>query len=193
MSRVQLVTPEQAPLAVRGYFAVGSPGVIGAALANVPELMEAAMPLISRALSPLSLGARLKEIVIVRTSALQACRYCTLTHAAIALRSDLSVDEVRVLRDSAPGEATRTFHDPAEAALLTWTDVVACGPEPVTDALHGSLAGHFSDAQIVELTMALTVTLLLNRFCTALDLPVSEGSIATLRDAGLLDEDLAFA
>lgn len=187
MSRITPVTAEQAPLAVRAYFAKGSPGPIGASLAQVPELMEAAMPLISRGLAPGAIGARMKELVIVRTSALQRCVYCTQTHAAIALGAAVTPEEIQVLQDAAPGQASGAFEDVREAALLDWTDIVALGPAPVTHGDHEALATHFSEPEIVELAVALTVTLMLNRFCTALALPVSAGSLRKLADAGLLE------
>lgn len=143
------------------------------------------MPLIGRGLAPGLIGARLKELVIVRTSALQACTYCTQTHAAIALGADVTPDEIRVLEDAPAGAASAAFSDPREAAALDWTDVVALGPSPVTDADHTALAAHFSEPQIVELAVALTVTLMLNRYCTALGLPVSQGSLRKLAAAGL--------
>lgn len=187
MSRVTLISGEQVPLLARPFYAAGYPGPIGASLAQVPELMQAAMPLISRGLAPGLVGPRLKELLIVRGSALQGCRYCTLTHSAVALRSGVMPEEVRTLRTAPRGEAAASFDDPREASLLAWTDAVALGPQPVTDDVFAAVAEHFSEPEIVEVTMAIGTTILLNRYCTALALPVSASSLSALGEHGLAD------
>ena len=61
---VALVEADQAPLLARPYFAAGDPGPIIAALAQVPEMLEATAPFLGRVLGPSCLPARTKEIVI---------------------------------------------------------------------------------------------------------------------------------
>ncbi len=105
-----LVGPDQAPLLARPYYAGGDPGPIVAALAQVPEPLETAMPFLGAALGPSGIDWRTKEIVIVRTSALAGCRYCVQAHTVVALDAGLSRDEVRALRtDIAVADA---FSDP---------------------------------------------------------------------------------
>nr|MBA3523282.1 hypothetical protein [Geodermatophilaceae bacterium] len=70
MSRVRLLDAAAAPLTARRYYQDGDPGPLGAALATVPELLEAALPFLSTVLGASSLDVRTKEIVIVSTSAL---------------------------------------------------------------------------------------------------------------------------
>ena len=69
MAAVELVTAERAPLLARPYYERGDPGPIAAALANVPELMEVALPFIDTVYGPTSLPPRMKEIVILAVSA----------------------------------------------------------------------------------------------------------------------------
>jgi AhpD family alkylhydroperoxidase len=157
VSGVQLVPAAQAPLLARPYYARGDPGAIVAALAHVPEVLEVAMPFIDTVLGPSSLDARTKEIVILRTSARLGCRFCVQTHTLAALKAGLSSDEVRALRGAAP--LTPAFRDPGELALLDWVDAVALG-----------LVG---------------ATVMLNRFCTALELPTAPGVVARLAAEGL--------
>lgn len=185
MSMVEQISEEQAPLPVRDYYANGSPGPIGETLAHVPELMEVAMPFIG-----VSLGAsgiadfRTKELAIVRASALQSCRYCTLTHMAIALDAQVTPEELVVLRDAAAGAASPSF-DEQEAALLDWTDAMALGAGDIPETIAARFREHFTEPQIVELSMTIGCTLMLNRYCTALQLPVSPANLAKLAEAGL--------
>jgi AhpD family alkylhydroperoxidase len=179
---VQLIQAEQAPLLARPYYANGNPGPIVAALAHVPELLEVTMPFLDAALGPSAVDVRTKELVILRTSAVMGCRYCTQTHTVVARNSGLSVEEVAALRGHRPLEAA--FTDPRELALLRWVEVVAGGRGPVPEATRTALQRHFGDPEVVELTLLVGATLLLNRFCTALELPTSPKVLRRLAAEG---------
>lgn len=178
---VRLVEGEQAPLLARPFYANGNPGPIVAALAHVPELLEVTMPFLDAALGPSAVDARTKELVILRTSAVMGCRYCTQTHTVVARKTGLSVEEAAALRGEAPLEAA--FTDPGELALLGWVEVVA-GPGPVPQAARQAARAHLGEADLVELTLLVGATLLLNRFCTALELPTSPKVLGRLAEEG---------
>ena len=173
---------DQAPLLARPYFASGDPGPIVAALAQVPELLEVAMPFLGTALGPSGIDRRTKEIVIVRVSALAGCRYCVQAHTVVALDAGLSRDQVTALRAETPVEDS--FTDARELALIAWADLVA-GPGPVSDAARAAVRAHFADHEVVELTALAGTTLLLNRFATALALPTAAETLDRLRTEGL--------
>ncbi len=188
--RVALITADQAPLTAARHWDRGDPGPIVAALAQVPELLETALPFIGQALNGSIADRRTAELVIVRSSALLGCSYCILTHGAIALDADVSADEVRALCDPAPA-AGETFSDERERALLAWVDEVAAGRGDVPDQVARDLAAHVDDALLVELTAMVGCTIFLNRFCTTLRLPVSEATLARLARAGVDPTELA--
>jgi len=179
---VALVEADQAPLLARPYFADGDPGPIVAALAQVPEMLEATAPFLGRVLGPSCIPARLKEIVILRTSARASCRYCIAAHTVVARDVGLSVAEVRALRGEI--ETPATFADPTERAVIDWCDALV-GTGPVGEEVKAALRGAFADHEVVELTLLGATTLLLNRFCTALDLPTSPEVAARLVAEGL--------
>jgi AhpD family alkylhydroperoxidase len=182
MTGVWLIPAEQAPLLARPFYANGDPGPIVAALAHVPELLEVTVPFLDAALGPSAVDARTKELVILRTSAVMGCRYCTQAHTVVARNTGLSVQEVAALRGEQPLEAA--FTDPRELALLRWVDVVAAGPGPVPEAARREAGAHLDEADLVELTLLVGATLLLNRFCTALDLPTSPKVLRQLAAEG---------
>jgi AhpD family alkylhydroperoxidase len=153
-----------------------------AALAHVPELLEVTMPFLDAALGPSAVDARTKELVILRTSVMLGCRYCTQTHTVVARNAGLSVEEVAALRGEAPMEAA--FTDPRELVLLRWVDVVAAGPGPVPEAARGAVRAQLEDPELVELTLLVGATLLLNRLCTALDLPTPPKVLGRLATEG---------
>lgn len=180
---IALVDANQAPLLARPFYRQGDPGPIVAALAHVPELLEVAMPFIATALGPTAIPWRTKEIVILRTSSQLNCRYCVQSHTVVALDAGLSRAEVNILRSSEPPE--RVFVDAAERALIAWIDELARGKGVVAESHRSELRTHYEDAEVVELTLVVGVTMMLNRFCTGLELPTSPGVLARLTEEGL--------
>jgi len=185
MAGVDLIEAAQAPLLARRYYAHGDPGPIVAALAHVPEVLEVALPFIGTVLGPSAIGARAKELVILRTSALLECRYCVQAHTVVARDAGLSRAEVRALR-GARAAWVAVFPDPSERALLAWVDAVALGPGPVPAAARAALRAEYADPEVVELTLLVGATVMLNRFCTTLELPTSPQVLARLAEEDLL-------
>ncbi|HEX3393381.1 MAG TPA: carboxymuconolactone decarboxylase family protein [Acidimicrobiales bacterium] len=179
---VALIGADQAPLLARPYFAGGEPGPIAAALAQVPELLEVAMPFLGAVLGPSAVGLRTKEMVILRTSARASCRYCIDSHTVVARDAGLSLTEVRALRGEL--DATAVFVDAGDRAVIGWCDALV-GTGPVAAEAKATLLASFADHEVVELTLLATTTLLLNRFCTSLDLPSSPEVVDRLAAEGL--------
>lgn len=189
--RIALITADRAPLTAARHWGHGKdPGPIVAALAHVPELLDAALPFIGQALGGSIADRRTAELVIVRASAMLGCSYCTLTHGAVALDADVDPDEVRALCDPA-AVACDAFADERERVLLAWVDEAAAGRGDVPEEVSRDLAAHVDDALLVELTAMVGCTIFLNRFCTALRLPASDATLARLIAAGIDPEELA--
>jgi AhpD family alkylhydroperoxidase len=183
MSAIDLMDAAQAPLLVRTFYEDGDPGPMVAALAHVPELCELALPFIGAALGPSAVPFRLKEVAVLRTSARMQCRYCTDAHSVVAVDSGLTLDEVRALRGEL--DVDEVFSDEAELAMLDWIDALAGTPGPLDPALCRALRTRFADHTIVELTVTVATTILLNRLATGLELPTSHETAVRLVELGL--------
>lgn len=118
--------------------------------------------------------------MILRTSAVLQCRYCVDSHSVVALDTGVVHGEVVSLRNVEPAW-NETFADPREVALLQWVDAVADGRGPVADEFFARVKAEFADHEVVELTLLIAATLMLNRFCTALDLPTAPEVVDRLR------------
>ena len=149
----------------RQYFERGDPGPIAAALAQVPELLGPGMGFIAAVYGPGSLPARKREIVILRTSARHGCRYCVAVHMRAAARAGLTSAEVDDLRGA--GEPACDWSD-SDRALIEFSDRMSGNPAYAVD----SLEAHFREHEIVELVTLAAATIFLNRFSTALALPL---------------------
>lgn len=184
MALVDLIEDaSSSPLLLRDLYAGGDPGPIVGALAQVPELCEVALPFIGAALGPSHVSFRLKEIAILRTSANLSCKYCVDAHTVVAFESGLTNREVLALRECPT--AWEVFDDIVEQALIRWIDALtAAGGGPVPTAVANDAKTLLGDHRLVELTVTVGVTMLLNRFATGLSLPTSSETVAKLADHG---------
>jgi AhpD family alkylhydroperoxidase len=179
VSRVDLLDAAGAPLGAAAYYASdGSASPIVRALAQVPELLEVTGPFVSRVFGPTSIDPRTKELVVLRVSARNGCRYCVETHTVAAWDAGLSVEETGALC----GDGDNL--DEPDRALVRWCDAVA-DRGPVPDEVAEKMRRRLPEHQIVELTLLAASTVMLNRFCTALELPTSAATLDRLHEAGL--------
>lgn len=178
MANVELIPTEQAPLLARPYYGDGEPSPLIAAWAHVPEFLATAMPFISAVSGPSSLPERLKELVVLRASVRNRCRYCVQTHTVVAWDCGLTDGEVSALREE--GEMPATF-DARERAVIDFTDALC--DRPAEAVAH--LRPHFTDHEVVELVTVGAETIMLNRFATALALPASTENVRRLREKGI--------
>lgn len=172
---------------MKPYYGGGDPGPILATMANVPELAEVAMPFLGAALGASAVDFRTKEIVIVRTSALLGCRYCIDSHTTVALDAGLSHDEVTALRDADAVPPHSVFIHAKERALIGWIDAVAGGRGALPEPVNVAVKAHFVDHEIVEITVLIGATMLLNRYATSLQLSVGAATTERLVAEGFAE------
>jgi AhpD family alkylhydroperoxidase len=182
---VPLIGPADAPLLVRDLYAGGDPGPIVAALAHVPELCEMTLPFVGAALGPSAVSLRDKEIAVLRTSANLGCTYCVNAHTVVAADSGLSHDEVRALRSEA--RVDHAFPDASDRALIDWIDALTAGPGPVDTEVAASARAALGDHRLVELTVTVGATWMLNRLATGLRLPTAAETFLKLRELGFAE------
>ena len=73
-----------------------------------------------------------------------------------------------------------------ERALLAWVDAVAGGRGARRRrGRRARCEEHYSEPEVVELTLLCAATVMLNRYCTALELPTSPATLQRLAAEGL--------
>ena len=168
MSRVRLLERDEAPLLARAiYSAEGSASPLKRSLANAPDLLETLLPFLGQIYGEGSVDLATKELVVVRASQLNACRYCLAAHRPLALEAGVPVDHVEAICDVLPLD---TLPD-RERAIVEWTDRYTLAPETITDELVARVLDHVRDDQLIELAILIGATQLLNHYCTAFDIP----------------------
>jgi uncharacterized peroxidase-related enzyme len=129
--------------------------------------METLMPFLGAIYGESSLDVGTKELVILRVSQLNGCRYCLAAHRRAALDAGIPPDRVEALC----GERSLAELPERERAIVDWADVVTLAAHEVTDELAARLLDHLREDQLVELTLVAGVTTMLNQYCTALGIP----------------------
>jgi AhpD family alkylhydroperoxidase len=129
--------------------------------------METLMPFLGAIMSESSLDLATKELVIVRVSQLNGCRYCLAAHRPAALDAGLPPEHVDAI-----SEAVALDVLPArERAIVDWVDQVTRDASGATDELVARTLEHVRHDQLVELTVLAGAITMLNQYCTALDIP----------------------
>jgi AhpD family alkylhydroperoxidase len=106
------------------------------------------------------LDSRLRDLVFLRVSQINGCAFCLDVHGMEALQAGESARRLNAL---ALWHETPLFSD-AERAALAWAErVTRLGDRGPSDEAFQSLRTHFSDKQIVTLTLAIAMTNALTR------------------------------
>ena len=118
------------------------------------------------------LEATLQEFVRLLASEMNGCEYCIHLHTAQLKKHNETEDRIAGVM----GWRTSDIYTQRERAALAWTEAVTNiqqGHAP--DAVYSELKAHFSDAEIVNLTLTITNINAWNRLQIALGEPVPRG------------------
>ena len=111
------------------------------------------------------LGKALFELINMRVSQINGCAYCMERHAK-ALRSEKETEE-RI--DTLAGWRLSPHLTDRERAALAWADAVTIITEnQAPDELFLTLKQHFSDVEISDLILAISILNVLNRLATSM-------------------------
>ena len=102
---------------------------------------------------------RLYELLYIRVSMLNGCRYCLQHHLANSMKVGLTEKDWQGLK--APESAEFT---PAEKAALAFAEKLTRTPGEITDVDFEKLKKHYSDGEIVEIDITIALANLTNRF-----------------------------
>jgi AhpD family alkylhydroperoxidase len=106
----------------------------------------------------------LLQLVVLRASQINHCAFCIDMHTK-DLRA-MGETEQRLYLLSAWREAP--FYSPRERAALAWTEAVtSLSPDYVSDAVYEEARKEFSEAELVNLTLAITAINSWNRLSVA--------------------------
>ncbi len=111
----------------------------------------------------------LLELVKMRASQLNGCAYCLDMHSKDARAAGETEQRLYVL----PAWREAPFYTPRERAALAWTEALTLiSATDITDELYAGTREHFSEKELVDLTMAVITINGWNRLAIAFRSPV---------------------
>lgn len=106
----------------------------------------------------------LLELVRLRASQINRCGYCLDMHSKDARAAGESEQRLYVL----PAWREAPFYTERERAALEWTEALTLvSQEGVSDELYERVRQHFSEKELVDLTLAITTINTWNRLAIA--------------------------
>jgi AhpD family alkylhydroperoxidase len=130
---------------------------------KAPELMKAVYGL-NNAVNASGLEKSLLHLIKLRASQINGCSFCVDMHSREAREDGES--EQRVFLVSAWKESP--LYSERERAAFAWTEAVTkISDAGVPDALYEKALKHFSDEELVKLTVAVGMINVWNRLCAS--------------------------
>jgi uncharacterized peroxidase-related enzyme len=166
MGRISLIESDQASPEVKEIYEKtlrGKPGNAQKALAHRPEMLKNFLGFYASV--GRSLDRKLYELIYIRVSMINGCRYCLQHHIASSKRVGLTAEDWNALKQADYSRVTEK-----DRAALTYAEKLTRTPHEITDADVASLKKHFSDAEVVDLHLLVGLANLTNRFTDPLGL-----------------------
>lgn len=153
--------------------------------AHRPPALRYIMGLLLELAEEQVLAKRHLEIALVTVSKLNECRYCVAHHTPRLIEQGLSPESVvNVLEPEVPG------FDEVDTLVRDYAVEVTSNFQYIRDDMFERLKRHFTEEQIVELTLRTALCGFFNRFNDALQIGMEEGVIADMLAHGASEDVL---
>jgi uncharacterized peroxidase-related enzyme len=166
MARISLIAPESAPPEVQEIYEKalrGKPGNAQKALAHRPEMLKNFLSFYASV--GRSLERKLYELIYLRVSMINQCRYCLQHHVASSRRVGLTAEDWAALK-----AGDYSHYTDKEQSALAYVEKLTRSPHEISDADFAELKKHFSEPEIVDIHLLTGLANLTNRFTDALGL-----------------------
>tara|TARA_B000000609_G_C24151692_1_gene337759 strand:+ start:438 stop:1088 length:651 start_codon:yes stop_codon:yes gene_type:complete len=180
MSRVKLIQQRDLSEENKEFFDM-VPNLLGRVpnfyktLSHSPYLAMALLPINSaaqREWSGTDISGRIKELIVIKTSHTNACKYCYAHNTALGQAAGIEEDHIKAL-------SLNDFSDPnlftqEEVLAIKWAESVTNNTANSNDKLFADLKEVFTEKQIVEMTILAAMFNMLNRINDSLDVDLEE-------------------
>ncbi len=131
------------------------------------------------------LSKRYLEIALVAVSKINECRYCVAHHTPRAIEQGLGADAVANILEPEIAE-----FDEVDMLVRDYAVAVTNNWNYIPDAMFDNLRKHFSEEQIVELTLRTALCGFFNRFNDSLQIGMEDGVVEDMLSLGGREQDL---
>ena len=166
MARISLIESDNASPEVKEIYEKvlrGKPGNAQKALAHRPDMLKNFLPFYASV--GRSLDRKLYEMIYLRVSFINGCRYCAQHHVASSKRVGLTAEDWKALKDGNYAALTEK-----EQTALAYAEKLTGASRDVTDGDFEKLKRHFTEPEIVDLHLLVGLVNLTNRFTDPLGL-----------------------
>jgi uncharacterized peroxidase-related enzyme len=147
--------------------------------AHRPTALRHIMGLLMDLANEAVLPKRYLEIALVVVSKLNECTYCVAHHTPRLVDQGLDAETAEhILEPDCPGL------DPVDRLVRDYAVQVTEKPHSMRDAIFHELRKHFSEEQIVELTLRTALCGFFNRFNDAMQIDMEEGVVEEMLAVG---------
>ena len=127
------------------------------AMAHRPEVLKNFPPLYSAIVGPGSVARRVKSLVYLACSYANTCPFCIAGNLPGGRKAGITEEEIRALEAGEDG----SFPPAEEAAIAYARELTRTAHAETT---RDDLRAHYTDEQIVEITLVIGMSNLTNRF-----------------------------
>jgi uncharacterized peroxidase-related enzyme len=133
------------------------------AMAHRPEVLKNFPPFYSAVVGPGSVARRVKVLVYLACSYANTCPFCVASNLPGARKAGITEEEIRAVET----EEDSAF-PPAERAAIAYARELTRTAHAETT--RSELRAHYTDEQIVEITLVIGISNLTNRFNNGLEI-----------------------
>lgn len=133
------------------------------AMAHRPDVLKNFPPLYSAVVGPGTVPRRTKVLVYLACSITNTCPFCIASNMPSARKSGVTDDEIRALESG-----NDEIFPPAERAAIAYAGELTKTAH--AEATRAELRAHYTDEQIVEITLVIGISNLTNRFNNGLQI-----------------------
>lgn len=135
-----------------------------ATIAHYPKALRPIMEMYQAIAKESTIEPKLQELANLEVSRINRCHYCLTHHSQMAKLSGLTEEQTETLK---AGKPLKIFSD-KENAVIEYARQVTLDAENVPEELFNRMKSHFSDSEIVNLTLIIGLMNVFNRFNGAL-------------------------
>lgn len=145
-----------------------------AVFAHVPPALKHLMSMLMELKAAGNVKRRYIELAVVAVSKLNECTYCVAHHKPMLMVEGLSADGADRVLDY----QNHPEFDEVDKLVVEYTIAVTNSPQRIRDNVFERLRKHFSESQIVELTLRIALCGFFNRFNDALQIDEEPEALA---------------
>jgi uncharacterized peroxidase-related enzyme len=162
-SAIKLIDPAQNETLASLEAKSKQPSPFFRAMAHRPEVLKNFPPFYGAIMGPGSVGRRIKELVYLTCSYANECTFCTAAHLAGGKKAGITDEEIKALQT----EQDHRFSEAERAAVRYARELTQTA---AADESRDNLLEHFSNEQVVEITLVAAMANFTNRFNNALQI-----------------------